>query len=411
MDMATPTTPQAHGQETAEERFRQWERRDPLPEIPPALLNSADIISYVEKVGILDPFHPEPERKKLKSASYEVDMLGKVLFWEEEARTDEPTTKTLNRGDEFLLKPLSIAFVEVEPVFRLPYYIALRFNLTITNVYRGLLLGTGPLIDPGFEGKIYVPLHNLTDTEYCLRGGDGLIWMEFTKLSPHREWCQHVCTTQTCGRPRQSDLRLFPKEKTNLKLREYLRKANPNGAVRSSIPGEVHSAQKAAKSAVSTADRARDALDRTAADLRSEFAARVDGAVGQLEDRRREFEQAAERQSATQKSDLRVVQNWNIASFIAIVVGVIAVAIASWQLWFDVGAGAVSMVQQMQKATAMQQERLGVQAAQLDSFATALSELERRLPAEPKDIDARQDTSHRTTDMQNGPSGAQPDPE
>ena len=43
-------------------------------------------------------------------------------------------------GDEFTLEANSIAFVQVEPVFRLPDYIALRFNLKITHVHRGILI-------------------------------------------------------------------------------------------------------------------------------------------------------------------------------------------------------------------------------------------------------------------------------
>ena len=45
----------------------------------------------------------------------------------------------------------SITFVQIESKIRLPNYIALRFNLRIQHVHRGLLLGTGPLVDPGFQ--------------------------------------------------------------------------------------------------------------------------------------------------------------------------------------------------------------------------------------------------------------------
>jgi hypothetical protein len=53
------------------------------------------------------------------------------------------------------------------------------------------LLGTGPLVDPGFHGKLLVPLHNLTSDEYTIRGDEGLIWMEFTKTS-HLSKCAPV---------------------------------------------------------------------------------------------------------------------------------------------------------------------------------------------------------------------------
>ena len=61
--------------------------------------------------------------------------------------------------DGFDLAPNSIAFVALEPCFRIPEYMALRFNLKIKHIYKGLLLGTGPLVDPGFSGKLFIPLH------------------------------------------------------------------------------------------------------------------------------------------------------------------------------------------------------------------------------------------------------------
>ena len=56
-------------------------------------------------------------------------------------------------------------------------------------MHRGLLLGTGPLVDPGFHGRLLIPLHNLTSDEYTIRGDEGLIWMEFTKTSHLQAAC------------------------------------------------------------------------------------------------------------------------------------------------------------------------------------------------------------------------------
>ena len=131
--------------------------------------------SYVKRTGLIYPFYD----KDLKSASYTARIAGKCKFWDEEAK--QFIEKDLkSSGDKIILKPNSIAFVGIEPTFRLPDYIALRFNLKITHVYRGLLLGTGPLIDPGFVGKISIPLHNLTSNEYIFSFNESLIWIEFT---------------------------------------------------------------------------------------------------------------------------------------------------------------------------------------------------------------------------------------
>jgi deoxycytidine triphosphate deaminase len=158
-------------------KYSEFKLKDPFPEIPPALLSAEGIKKYVAATGMIYPFHPE--KSHLKQASYAVTLLGRCIYWDEKGRKHDICVK---EKDEFLLRGNSIAFVSLEPRFRLPYYIALRFNLKITHIHRGILLGTGPLVDPGFDGTLAVPLHNLTMNDYVLRGGDDIIWFEFTKI-------------------------------------------------------------------------------------------------------------------------------------------------------------------------------------------------------------------------------------
>ncbi len=144
----------------------------------------------------------------------------------------------------------------LEPYFQLPDYIALRFNLRITHVYRGLLLGTGPLIDPGFRGRLSLPLHNLTTNKYRLTGGEGLIWVEFTKLSPAsgtaaaaRGGESHPEAPERHGQIVRNPR--FEQKKDN-EVEDYLRKADPYRPIRSSIPAATADAEAAAKDARNT---------------------------------------------------------------------------------------------------------------------------------------------------------------
>ncbi len=227
--------------EVALGKFEQFRRKDPLRDIPPALLNSADISDYVAATGMLSPFYPD----KLKPASYEMAFLGKCVYWDEE---EKKQVRIIKRGEEFVLRRNSIAFVTLEPTFLLPDYIALRFNLKITHIYRGILLGTGPLIDPGFTGKMSVPLHNLTINDYTLVGGEDLIWMEFTKISDHKRWhgTEPSATQEGLYHP-------FPADKSLRDVEFYLRKADPHRPIRSSIPEVVKQATLQAKEARDTA--------------------------------------------------------------------------------------------------------------------------------------------------------------
>ena len=130
----------ADNNEEAAARFRTWRERDPYPDIPAVLLNNADIVDYVSRTGMIHPFYPQ----RLKPASYEIALLGRYLYVDGSGRQ---FSGEIRKGEKFLLKKNSIAFLSVEPYFRLPDYIALRHNLKITNVYKGLLVGTGPLVD------------------------------------------------------------------------------------------------------------------------------------------------------------------------------------------------------------------------------------------------------------------------
>jgi deoxycytidine triphosphate deaminase len=228
--------------EEATKRFEQFKSLDPLPNIPPALLNSGDIYDYARITGMVYPFNHDHGTKKLKSASYEIDFLGEIYWVDENDKSHKQSVK--KKDDYFDLKKNSIAYIYLETEFRLPDYLAIRFNLKITCVHRGLLLGTGPLVDPGFCGRLLVPLHNLTSEDYRIYGGDGLIWVEFTKLSPHAHWGKQLRANAAPYIP-------FPKNKAALSPIEYFKKASGGIPARSSIPGEIKTAVDSAKDAKS----------------------------------------------------------------------------------------------------------------------------------------------------------------
>ena len=218
------------------DRFR---REDPFKDtIPESLLSAEHVQKYVAATGMLWPFYPG----NLKSASYEAFIEGKVIWWKSETERKEIDVR---RGEQSFieLEPNSITFVQVEPHFRLPNYIAVRFNLRITHVHRGLLLGTGPLVDPGFEGRLLIPLHNLTASSYRLDLSKALIWLELTKTSyvPAAEEDEHS----------------FPADHNDISADRYLWKASAGAPIISSIPKAVqdasHRAAQAEKDARSSA--------------------------------------------------------------------------------------------------------------------------------------------------------------
>jgi len=252
----------AKTEEEAKARFEKFKSKDPFPSILPSLLNSADISDYVAQTGMICPFYED----KLKSASYEVKLLGRVVYWDAEGKRHAFNLET---GRDFTLIKNSIAFVTPQPTFRLPDYIALRFNLKITYVERGILLGTGPLVDPGFEGKLLIPLHNLTNNEYILKGGEGFMWAEFTKISELKPLSKGMQDLDRYGKYVP-----FPDRKKYLKPENYIEKALEGqdcDSIRSSIPESMMKAEDSAKEASDSAKKSKDELSEIRKTIRYRF--------------------------------------------------------------------------------------------------------------------------------------------
>jgi deoxycytidine triphosphate deaminase len=219
----------------AAERAAKFLKTDPFSSIPLSLLSAAEIDDYVRVTGLLHPF----DARSLKSASYEVHIGGEFIRWDGEGRRFD---EVLNRGSRCVLPANSLSFVQLEPYFRVPYYIALRLSLRTTHIHRGLLLGTGPLVDPGFSGRLLIPLHNLTATDYDLDTTQALIWIEFTKTT-----FGFKPTEQEASAKRY--FVGFPPAKLNLSADAYLRKANSGNPIRNAIPVAVADAQSSSRNA------------------------------------------------------------------------------------------------------------------------------------------------------------------
>lgn len=248
--------------------------RDPFPRIPPALLNSADIQDYAVSTRMIYPF----DANRLKSASYSVCVGEKIICWEGTAdggKYKHIPVKHLSPGEAFSIPKNSLVFIQTAEIFLLPYYIAARFNLQISLVHKGLLLGTGPLVDPGFRGELLVPLHNLTENDYALCRGDEFIWVEFTKLSPNVIWDDAARairdSEKLIGKYREYQERHGSGDKLWPSAEDYISRAlqsenrslSPHRSIRNSWPKEVEDFRLRIERVEAAADEAQTSVKRT----------------------------------------------------------------------------------------------------------------------------------------------------
>lgn len=224
--------------------WHEHKGRDPYPQVEPSLLNSQHIYDYAQKGCLVDPF----DVKQLnKPASYTMRFFGELHSWRNKGGRLRPHCETLTREDagrSVKLQRNSITYIFLDEKFRLPEYIAARFNLHIRHVHKGLLLGTGPLVDPGFEGSLLIPLHNLTDNAYTIEVGDDLIWVEFTKLTRLLQWTDPDA-------PKAQHYVPFPSDRTGLTAQRYFEKSGVagHGGVVSSIASTLAETRRAADDA------------------------------------------------------------------------------------------------------------------------------------------------------------------
>jgi len=243
------------GDTAAEARFRKYVGADPFPEIPSSLLGASAFLKYIRTTALIHPFRGwdheggKPNKDLVKPASYEMRPGGSFFMFDDNGDLVEQELVDMGDKPYIRLPANSITFVSTEETFRLPNYIAVRFNLRIKHVHRGILLGTGPLIDPGYNRPILIPLHNLTNNDHFIALDEGLIWVEFTKTFPTTT---DPLYHQPFGTP---DL---PKNTRGKNFRQYLFAAGGGVPIRSSITDVKRSAQQAEKQVESFDKRIRN---------------------------------------------------------------------------------------------------------------------------------------------------------
>ena len=117
-----------------------------------------------------------------KSATYDMRLGDFAVRFENGIRLDTSLWKVLADEKKYLVfAPNSLTFITTYEEFALTRDIIARFNLKTKFVHRGLILGTGPMVDPEFHGKLLIPIHNFSNTEVKIPFKDRVLSVEFTK--------------------------------------------------------------------------------------------------------------------------------------------------------------------------------------------------------------------------------------
>lgn len=141
-------------------RLKEGFWKDPDPANTAVL--TADLIrEYHYEVGrMIRPF----QEKHLNSASYDLTLGPRCLVDGEEVILGE-------RDQVLRIEPGSIALAPSREMLFIPHWLVATFNLKSRYIFKGLLMGIGPQIDPGYMGVLTCPLHNIScepiDLYFC----------------------------------------------------------------------------------------------------------------------------------------------------------------------------------------------------------------------------------------------------
>lgn len=217
--------------------FERYLWDDPLPLDPRghsgAVLRAEDIYRYVNEFDLLIN-RADFIDDNLKGASYTMSphpSEGWILDTDGHQRTLE--IREDSRGAHYVVPDNALVYIRLREQLRLPFYVIGRHNLKIDYVYQGLLLGTGPQVDPGYIGRIYIPLHNLTRQSVRVYINESFVSIDFVRTSPihfdrgvPETWEQFYALYKSDKRPIKREKLL---ERDNLS--SYLNGAQPSSSL------------------------------------------------------------------------------------------------------------------------------------------------------------------------------------
>jgi deoxycytidine triphosphate deaminase len=164
-----------------------------------AVLLAEEIKEYSTKYGLL--IASDFDKGKLKGASYTMSPdPDNAWRYDKNGKQVRVETKEDERGAFFNVEQHSLVYIRLLQKLRMPYYIIGRHNLKISYVYQGLLLGTGPQVDPGFSGNLYIPLHNLTNKDVKIYINESFVSIDFVRTSSHVFYKDVPCTVEDLQR-------------------------------------------------------------------------------------------------------------------------------------------------------------------------------------------------------------------
>ena len=137
-----------------------------------SVLNDEEIKRYCKEYQLIKPY----DKKRIKYASYDLSI------GEEYRITSEEKVREIGENGVIEIPPNDLCYILTDEILNIPADMCAFIFPRQTRVLEGVLMYPQPPIDPGFKGKLYVLLHNLSNQKIRMRSGEHLATIVFLKL-------------------------------------------------------------------------------------------------------------------------------------------------------------------------------------------------------------------------------------
>src|SRR5437899_2497277 len=140
----------------------------------PGILVDNQIREALDKGWLdIDPFNDD----SLEPATYDL-TIGKTCLLSTASDVID-----LEEQQSATIQPFSVAFLQSNEVLTLDRKIVGRIGPKSAFLRQGIIASTGPQLDPGFKGRLFVTLINFMDRPMLIRYKQPFISVEFHALS------------------------------------------------------------------------------------------------------------------------------------------------------------------------------------------------------------------------------------
>ena len=140
------------------------------------VMSDIDIRNAIEK-GIIKIEPPLDFEKQLQPATVDFRLGGRIF-----KTVPEPGVKTIGEGEFLVIEPSEFVEVLTYEHIELSNEVCGRIGLRSEFTRKGLLIFSGPQIDPGFRGVLSVSLYNTSTRPVTIKFKELFCTIEFSRL-------------------------------------------------------------------------------------------------------------------------------------------------------------------------------------------------------------------------------------